>query len=189
VIGNYATLQSAFLDGKALYTNSSLTTLYTADNKWFQDGASNVFNLGNDGAMSQFGLCPSLTPTPTRTASPTPTRSATMTPTPTRSVTPSTSPPLIIGCTLYDVVIEQADLDDATGNTDPGKNNGTLYVDYTACDGTPTTGQFSFASTFSICVQEFSISPTIYYFNNNTQTAPFGGSSVSDTAVSCDPVS
>ena len=49
VIGTYATLNAAYSDGKALYTNSTFTTLYTSDNKWFQDGTTvNVFQLGND---------------------------------------------------------------------------------------------------------------------------------------------
>jgi hypothetical protein len=33
-------------------------------------------------------------------------------------------------CFYYDVIIDQIDLDDATGNTDPGKFDGTVYVDY-----------------------------------------------------------
>jgi hypothetical protein len=77
-------------------------------------------------------------------------------------------------------------LDDATGNTEIGKSDGTLYVDYIACDGTPTTAQYSLAGTFTICVQEFaSPTPNIYLFKNNTQDIPFFGSSVSATFTSC----
>ena len=140
-------------------------------------------------------ITPSVTPsiTPSITPSVTPSISISSTPNPspslTPSVTPSTSPPPI-SCTLYDVIIEQADLDDATGNTDPGKNNGTLYVDYIACNGTPTTTQYSVAGTFQICVQELSFpAPNIYYYKNNNQTSPLGGSSVSDTLTSCTPPS
>jgi hypothetical protein len=84
------------------------------------------------------------------------------------------------------VSITQEDLDDATGNTEIGKSDGTLYVDYIACDGTPTTAQYSFASTFTICVQEFaSPTPTIYLFKSNTQDIPFFGSFVSPTFTAC----
>ena len=72
VIGSYATLNAAYLDGKALYTNSTFTTLYTSDNKWFQDGTTgNVFQLGNDGFIlgGSYSSCP--TPTPTTTPTPT----------------------------------------------------------------------------------------------------------------------
>jgi len=196
VAGSYATLYNAFLDGRVLYTNSSLTTLYTSSNKWFQDGAGRVFQLGTDGAMSQFGPCPTATPTPTLTPTPTPTPTLTPvpptpTPTPTNTPVPPTPTPTptstpTVTCTIYDVFIDQGDLDDATGNTEPGKNDGTLYVDYIACDGTPTTSQYGFASTFTICVREFSSpSPDIYYYKNNLKTSPFFGSSVSNTFTSC----
>ena len=183
-----------------MYTSAVFipANLYNGGNNWFKSASGEVFQVGTDGAISTFGNCPTPTATPTRTSTPTltptatPTLTATATPTltstPTRTSTPTptlTSAPAVT-CTIYDVVIEQADLDDATGNTDPGKNDGTLYVDYIACDGTPTTAQYGVAGTFTICVQEFSTpSPTIYYFNNNTQTSPFGGSSVSDTTTSC----
>jgi hypothetical protein len=175
--------------------------LYNGGTNWFRSASGEVFRVGTDGAISQFGNCPTPTATPTRTATPTltatatptltntPTLTATATPTltstPTRTSTATPTLPAIT-CTLYDVVIDQIDLDDATGNTDPGKNDGTLYVDYIACSGTPTTAQYGVASTFTICVQEFSSPPPdIYYYNNNNKTAPFGGSSVSNTAVSC----
>jgi hypothetical protein len=117
--------------------------------------------------------------TTTTTAGPTTT---TTTSTTTTTTTTTAAP---ISSTYYDVVIDQTDLDDATGNSDPGKNDGTVYVDYTNSSGNPATAQYSLAGTFtnSICVETLS-TPTIYYYKNNTSTAPMG-SSVSDTSTSC----
>jgi hypothetical protein len=76
VLGTYATLNAAYLDGKALYTNNTFTTLFTSNNKWFQDGTTgNVFQLGNDGFIQAYSTCPTQTPTNTRTPTQTPTSS------------------------------------------------------------------------------------------------------------------
>ena len=186
--------QAAVTFGLPLYNNTNFTpaNLYNGNNQWFKSvGGGEVFRVGTDGAMSQFGACPSATPTPTRTPTQTPTVSLsstppvtpTQTPTNTRTQTPTKSP--IPSSTTWDVVIAQIDLDDATGNTDPGKNDGTVYVDYIASDGTPTTVQYGFASSYTICVKLFaSPSPTIYYYKDNLQTAP-SGSSLTDTSVPC----
>jgi hypothetical protein len=197
VAGNYATLYNAFLDGKVLYTNSSLTTLYTSSNKWFQDGAGRVFQLGTDGAMSQFGPCPTATPTPTLTPTPTPTPTSTPvpptpTPTPTNTPvpptpTPTSTPtptPVSCNCEYYDVTIDQSDLDNAIFNTDFGKSNDTVYVEYQDCDNNTTISQYSFAGTYtnSICVRKTS-TPSVYYYNSNSQS--FGSSFASDTNVDC----
>jgi hypothetical protein len=126
-----------------------------------------------------FGECPSPSPTPTRTPSITPSRSITpsisvsstpaSTPSRTPSITPSTST-LACECQFYDVTIDQNDLDNATGNTDPGKDDGVVYVDYINCAGSPATAQYSFATYFpnSICAQSVS---SIYYYSFNFQTA------------------
>jgi hypothetical protein len=120
------------------------------------------------------------TTTTTTTAAPTTTTTTTEAPTTTTTTTAPAS------CTIYDVVVTQEDLDDATGNNEIGKNDGTLYVDYIACDGTPTTTQFGGAGTFQICVQSLvSPLPDIYIYINNTKTVPFNGSAVSDTSVVC----
>jgi hypothetical protein len=119
--------------------------------------------------------------TSTTTSSSTTTTTTTATPTTTTTTTPAPC-----SCFSYDVVIGQSDLDDATGNTDPGKDNGIVYVDYTNCTGTFTIGQYSVAGTFlnSICVDTNAIGPDIYYYKNNTKTAP-STSSVSITANDC----
>jgi hypothetical protein len=89
-------------------------------------------------------------------------------------------------CTIFDIIVTQDDLDAATGNTDPGKNDNTLYARYTACDGTSTVAQFGLASTFQRCV-DFAggINPEVFIYINNTENAPFGGSSISNTSVPC----
>jgi hypothetical protein len=84
------------------------------------------------------------------------------------------------------VYVDQGDLDNATGNTDPGKSNGIVYLDYISCNGTPSQLQYSVADTYtnSVCVQEFSSpSPDIYYYSNNFKSA--GGSSASDNFTPC----
>ena len=74
VLGTYATLNAAYSDGKALYTNNTFTTLFTSDGKWFQDGFGNVFKLDINGFMEIYSACPTPTPTvtPTRTSTPAP---------------------------------------------------------------------------------------------------------------------
>lgn len=90
VLGTYATLNAAYLDGKALYTNNTFTTLFTSNNKWFQDGLGSVFQLGTNGFISQYFSCPTQTPTSTQTPTITPTQ--TLTPTITPTLTPTNTP-------------------------------------------------------------------------------------------------
>ena len=74
-----------FTNGKAIYTNSALTTVLVGGDKWFKDaslGTGNYMSVGNDGFIAQFSPCPGATPLPT--------------PTPTISVTPSKSPSVTI---------------------------------------------------------------------------------------------
>jgi hypothetical protein len=118
VLGTYATLNAAYLDGKALYTNNTFTTLFTSDNKWFQDGTTgNVFQLGNDGFIQAYSNCPTQTPTNTRTPTPTPPNTPPNTPsnTPTNTRTPTVTPtegsywtlnPCEVGQPIYDTTIE-----------------------------------------------------------------------------------
>ena len=92
-------------------------------------------------------------------------------------------------CFFYDVVIDQVDLDDATGNTGPLLNN-TVYVDYIDCNGSPQTNTYSSSGTNlnSICVDTTGIPfPSIYYYKNDLQTFPIGSSSVSATLNECCP--
>jgi hypothetical protein len=87
VLGTYATLNAAYSDGKALYTNNTFTTLFTSDGKWFQDGFGNVFKLDINGFMEIYSACPTQTPTSTQTPTVTPTQTLTPTITPTLTAT------------------------------------------------------------------------------------------------------
>jgi hypothetical protein len=131
---------------------------------------------------------PSTTTTTTTTLEPTTTTTTSSTTTTTTTLSPTTTTTTTVACSCfnYDVTIGQDDLDDATGNTDPGKDNGIVYVDYTNCTGTPTIGQYSVDGTFldNICVDTTALTPDIYYYKNNTKTAP-STSSVSITANDC----
>jgi hypothetical protein len=125
------------------------------------------------------------TTTTTTTLEPT-TTTTTTTVAPTTTTTTSSTTAAPCDCFTYDVIIGQEDLDDATGNTDPGKDNGIVYVEYTNCEGIPTTSQYSVANTYlnSICVDTTALSPTIYYYKDNTQSAPLT-SSISITSNDC----
>ena len=131
---------------------------------------------------------PTTTSTSTTSTTTTSTTSSSTTTTTTTAapVTTTTTTTVACSCFSYDVIIGQDDLDDATGNTDPGKDNGIVYVSYTNCSGTPAIAQYSLAGTFldNICVDTNAPSPTIYYYKNNTQTAP-STSSISITANDC----
>jgi hypothetical protein len=189
--------------GMILYTTQTpLSNPFDGSSRyWRLQRGSTIWavEIGVSGTVLAFTDCstiPSNTPTPTNTQTPTQTRTQTPTGTPTQ--TPTGTPPStpastptqtptrspLPNSTTWDVVVTQDDLDNATGNTDPGKNDGTVYVDYIASDGTPTTAQYGFASTYTICVKLNELpSPTIYYYASNSQS--FGSSSVSDTSVSC----
>ena len=80
-------MKAARLDGKALYTNNTFTTLFTSDGKWFQDGFGNVFKLDINGFMEIYSACPTQTPTSTQTPTVTPTQTLTPTITPTLTAT------------------------------------------------------------------------------------------------------
>jgi hypothetical protein len=90
-------------------------------------------------------------------------------------------------CFYYDVIIDQIDLDDATGNTDPGKFDGTVYVDYIDCSGNSQQDLYTLSGTFlnDLCIDTTgSPAPNIYYYKNNTQIVG-PSSSVSQTLIEC----
>ena len=72
-----------------------------------------------------------------------------------------------MACNFYTLYIDQIDIDSATGDVSQPDN--TVFVNYTDCDGNPQTQSFSFAGTYTdvICVQELSLGPTIYYYQND----------------------
>jgi hypothetical protein len=72
-------------------------------------------------------------------------------------------------CFNYDVIINQIDLDDSTGNTDPGKFDGTVYVDYIDCSGNSQQELYTVANTYldGLCIDtNGSPVPNIYYYKN-----------------------
>jgi len=84
----------AFTNGKALYLNSTLTTVLQGGDKWFKDaqlGTGNYMNIGNDGFIAQLSPCPGATPLPTPTPTKTPTPTISVSTTPSISVTPTIS--------------------------------------------------------------------------------------------------
>lgn len=90
-------------------------------------------------------------------------------------------------CFYYDVVIGQVDLDDATGNSDPGKFDNTVYVDYVDCSGNTQQELYTLSGTYlnDLCIDTTgSPSPNIYYYKNNSQiVGPV--SSISQTLTEC----
>jgi hypothetical protein len=92
-------------------------------------------------------------------------------------------------CFYYDVIIGQIDLDDSTGNTDPGKFDGTVYVDYIDCSGNSQQELYVLSGTFlnDLCIDTTgSPVPNIYYYKNNNITVP-SSSSISQTLNECCP--
>lgn len=131
--------------------------------------------------------CPDITrtqtPSPTATMTQTPTMTSTQTQTPTPSVTPGlpasptptqtqTQTPSAtdnLFCDRYEIIVEQTDLDDATGNTDPALNNVVVFF-FTECPGSPDTGTYNTAGTYypSICVRSNSFPPPrVRYYKND----------------------
>lgn len=165
-----------------LTANVGSVTPTTATKSELTAGKSvSVDDLATEVTITSTGTCtngitqtiPCATTTTTTTAAPTTTTTAAPT-------TTTTAAP--IGCTLYDVIISQADLDDATGNIGP--HDSTVYIDYINCAGIAATSSYGNASTYSICVQEFSFpTPSLYYFKNDSQY--LGYSSTTDTFVVC----
>lgn len=88
-------------------------------------------------------------------------------------------------CTRYDVIIAQADLDDATGNF--SFPNNTVYISYTDCDGVVFDKSFTVADTYlnNICVSGGTLITPYYYKDNNQILATL--SSVVNTTTDCCP--
>jgi hypothetical protein len=75
-----------------------------------------------------------------------------------------------MACKDYDIIISALDIANATGNSNPTQN-GTVFVDYTDCYGTPFQLSYSSAGTYSSAVcGDDSISFVFSYFNNNVGT-------------------
>jgi hypothetical protein len=120
---------------------------------------------------------PTLTPTPTPTFTPTPTG----TPTPTPSPTPTSTP--ICSCYYYNAIIGQADLNAATGNTDPFRNN-KVYTGYFDCNGNEAFKIYDTAGTYPNDLCPNGVTVNVYYWKDNNATLAVA-SSVVNTGVCC----
>jgi hypothetical protein len=91
--GCETTFNGVFNNGKALYTNSALTTLLQGNDKFYKDvsapNSGNTIQIGNDGFIDSIGDC--ITTTTTTTAAPTTTTTTTVAPTTTTTVAPTTT--------------------------------------------------------------------------------------------------
>lgn len=100
---------------------------------------------------------------PTSTPTPTPTTTSTMTPTPTPTC----------NCESVDIVIDQIDIDMATGNTTYSQYDGTVIVDIEECghqDKEPLTKLFyTSAGTYNLCAKSDPIS-YVYVYRGDEQT-------------------
>jgi hypothetical protein len=89
-----------------------------------------------------------------------------------------------------EVIISNADLNDATGNT--SYLNGTVYIEYYNTSGELVQDTFSTPETFYVCGTSSGTSPDIFYYKNNViqtaeSTLQFLGSNCTQ-ALSCYPV-
>jgi hypothetical protein len=121
------------------------------------------------------------TPTPTPTATVTPTPTATFTPTPTPTITPTPTP--VCSCYYHNAIIGQADLNAATGNTDPFRNN-KVYTGYFDCNGNEAFKIYDTAGTYPNDLCPNGVTVNVYYWVNNISTLA-AASSVVNTGVCC----
>ena len=106
------------------------------------------------------------TTTTTTTVPPTTTTTTSTTTTTTSTTTTTTT---LCPCRQIEVSISQLDLDDATGNTDPGNNNA-IVLTYRNCDGTFTSYPTSVAGIFQpagVCTTDQSEIIALTYLKNN----------------------
>jgi hypothetical protein len=168
-------------------TSTTTTTTTTAAPDCSLAGNGQIVSLDcNLVGTGQYVNTTTTTTSSSTTTTTTTSSGPTTTTTTSSSTTTTTTTAGPCNCLTYDVIIGQEDLDDATGNTDPGKDNGVVYVGYTNCDGIPTVSQYSMPNTYlnSICVDTTALTPTIYYYKNNIQSAPLA-SSISITSNDC----
>lgn len=110
--------------------------------------------------------CDVTTTTTTTTVAPTTTTTTTIEPTTTTTTTAFTG-----ACTCFHVTIDQADIIDATGNTDPSRN-GKVYLQTSkgsGCDGAPDiSGEYSTFGSDGFCITTSLINTIqLFYYKNN----------------------
>lgn len=126
-----------------------------------------------------------ITPTPSNTATitqsntPSSTECPILTPTPTECL-----------CYSYDITITQQDLDDATGNTEPNKDNNTVYVQWLPCnEGVLQEREYTTAGTYEdqICVSRNYLNSILLFYWKNDVSIFSGTSSSSQQNCCIDP--
>ena len=110
-----------------------------------------------------FPICP--TTTTTTTVEPTTTTTSTS------STTTTTTTAFLGACTCFHVAINQADITDATGNTDPGRN-GKVYLQTakgSGCDGAPDiSGEYSTFTSDGFCITTSLVNTIqLFYYKND----------------------
>jgi hypothetical protein len=84
-----------------------------------------------------------------------------------------------MACNFYTVTIDDVDLLNANGNSDPSRNS-VVFASYTDCDGNPQEISYDFAGVFSndFCSET---DPSVFYYNNNNPS-----SGISDATIGSD---
>lgn len=123
---------------------------------------SQIVNLGTPCLVN--GECLPTTTT-TTTAEPTTTTTSTS------STTTTTTTAFLGACTCFHVAINQADITDATGNTDPGRD-GKVYLQTSkgsGCDGAPDiSGEYSTFGSDGFCITTSFINTIqLFYYKND----------------------
>jgi hypothetical protein len=153
---------------------SDLFLFYLKDNDAVTVIQSEIVNLQS--ACTVDGEC-SPTTTTTTTVVPTTTTTTTIAPTTTTTTTvnpttTTTTTSYPFDCSCLNVNISQTDLDDATGNTEPGILNNTVYlttIEGSACDGSDVNAVYRGVTTDVFCI-DLSVALgniELFYYKNN----------------------
>ena len=141
---------------------SDLSLYYLKDGEPVTVIQSEVVNLQS--ACTVDGECGPTTTTTTTTVEPTTTTTSTS------STTTTTTTEFLGACTCFHVAINQADIIDATGNTDPGRD-GKVYLQTakdSACAGGDISGEYSTFTSDGFCILTSAVSSIqLFYYKNN----------------------
>ncbi len=141
---------------------STISLYYLKDGEPVTVIQSEIVNLQS--ACTVDGECVPTTTT-TTTLEPTTTTTTTLEPTTTTTTTAFAG-----ACTCFHVAINQADITDATGNTDPGRD-GKVYLQTakdSACEGGDISAEYSTFTSDGFCILTSAVSSIqLFYYKNN----------------------
>ena len=141
---------------------STISLYYLKDAEPVTVIQSEIVNLQS--ACTVDGECGPTTTT-TTTLEPTTTTTTTLEPTTTTTTTAFAG-----ACTCFHVAINQADITDATGNTDPGRD-GKVYLQTakdSACEGGDISAEYSTFTSDGFCILTSAVSSIqLFYYKNN----------------------